>query len=79
MPFHNVKDVGEQRKQLQEIIFSCWPACAAPDPEHPDMPFTVRSLLHHMVGCQRASIAWQSSIFAACLLRPAAKAEMLQQ
>ena len=43
MPFHNVKDVGEQRRQLREIIFSCWPACSAPDPEHPDVPFMVCS------------------------------------
>ncbi len=38
---HGVRDIGAQRKQLREIIFSCWPACSAADPEHPDMPFTV--------------------------------------
>ncbi|KAK9861526.1 hypothetical protein WJX84_001771 [Apatococcus fuscideae] len=50
MPFHNVKDVGEQRKQLRDIIFSCWPACSAPDPEHPDVPFMAEAIIANPVS-----------------------------
>ena len=30
-----------QRRQLREVIWSCWPACSAPSPHTPDVPFTV--------------------------------------
>ena len=30
-----------QRRQLREVIWSCWPAVSAPSPHAPDVPFTV--------------------------------------
>jgi sterol 3beta-glucosyltransferase len=42
---NSVAEVMAQRKQLKAIIHSTYPACTEPDPEHPDMPFTVSLLL----------------------------------
>lgn len=37
--------IVDQRKQLREVIWSCWPAVSQPSPHQPDLPFVVR--LHH--------------------------------
>ena len=36
-----LSDLGTQRSNLRELVFSTWGACVAPDPEHPDRPFKV--------------------------------------
>ncbi len=35
-----------QRKQLKDVIWSCWPAVSAPSPHTPDIEFRVRPTLH---------------------------------
>ena len=40
----SISDVITQRAQMREIIYSAWPACTAPDPQHPGTPFMVRAL-----------------------------------
>jgi len=37
----SVSEVLAQRAQLRDIIYSTWPACTAPDPEHADRLFRV--------------------------------------
>jgi len=37
----SVSEVLAQRAQLRDIIYSAWPACTAPDPEHADRLFRV--------------------------------------
>ena len=34
--------IVDQRKQLREVIWSCWPAVSQPSPHQPDLPFAVR-------------------------------------
>lgn len=36
--------IVDQRKQLREVIWSCWPAVSQPSPHNPDVPFVVRLL-----------------------------------
>ena len=33
--------IVDQRKQLREVIWSCWPAVSQPSPHQPDLPFVV--------------------------------------
>lgn len=40
----SISDVITQRAQMRDIIYSAWPACTAPDPEHPGTPFRVSAL-----------------------------------
>ncbi|KAK9866772.1 hypothetical protein WJX84_010996 [Apatococcus fuscideae] len=47
---HGVREIGDQRKQLRDIIFSCWPACSAPDPDHTDMPFMAEAVIANPVS-----------------------------
>ena len=37
--------IVDQRKQLREVIWSCWPAVSQPSPHNPDVPFVVSVLL----------------------------------
>lgn len=34
--------IVDQRKQLREVIWSCWPAVSQPSPHQPDLAFVVR-------------------------------------
>ncbi|CAL8472198.1 g11740 [Coccomyxa elongata] len=38
-----------QRKQLKDIIWSCWPAVSAPAPDTPDKPFTAEAIIANPV------------------------------
>ena len=64
----SLSDVMTQRAQLRDIIYSSWPACTAPDPEHKDVPFRVGASIasvsrlaampcHRLTQCQAGSPA----------------------
>ncbi|KAK9803534.1 hypothetical protein WJX73_005456 [Symbiochloris irregularis] len=42
-------DIVTQRKELRDIVFSVWPACTEPDPDHPDKPFKAEAVIANPV------------------------------
>ncbi len=49
--------IVDQRKQLREVIWSCWPAVSQPSPHQPDLPFVVST------SCALVKPVYFSSMF----------------
>ncbi|KAK9836119.1 hypothetical protein WJX81_002671 [Elliptochloris bilobata] len=52
----SMADVVAQRAQLRHIIYSCWPACTAPDPGHPT-PFHADAIIANPVSYAHVHVA----------------------
>ncbi len=62
------RQIPEQRRQLKDVIWSCWPACSAPSPEQPDLPFRAStSNVSHALGIRMSDGLFRKARF--CLRR----------